>query len=93
MRAVEAGAAKHALEDGKLPLKGIARLVGLGDEQSLRRGDAQIVRNHYERVSGTFRTLVAAIDVARSRCLECVATVDGDADSEAIGGALEVADR
>ncbi|WP_210211973.1 MULTISPECIES: helix-turn-helix domain-containing protein [unclassified Mesorhizobium] len=30
-------AAKRALEDGKLPLKGIARLVGLGDEQSLRR--------------------------------------------------------
>jgi transcriptional regulator GlxA family with amidase domain len=30
-------AAKRALESGKLPLKGIARLVGLGDEQSLRR--------------------------------------------------------
>ena len=30
-------AAKRALEDGKLPLGGIARLVGLGDEQGLRR--------------------------------------------------------
>lgn len=30
-------AARRALEQGKLPLKGIARLVGLGDEQSLRR--------------------------------------------------------
>jgi len=30
-------ATKRAPEEGKLPLKGIARLVGLGDEQSLRR--------------------------------------------------------
>jgi transcriptional regulator GlxA family with amidase domain len=30
-------AARRALEEGKLPLKGIARLVGLGDEQNLRR--------------------------------------------------------
>jgi len=30
-------AAKRSLEEGKLTLSGIARLVGLGDEQSLRR--------------------------------------------------------
>jgi transcriptional regulator GlxA family with amidase domain len=30
-------AARHALEDGTLPLKEIARLVGLGDQQGLRR--------------------------------------------------------